>query len=73
MFIVKENKQAIADMEMNREAPHIGVPFAESGYEKTFPFNKTDSAMSQIVGGYQPDPENSYAKDLIGKYPLCGE
>lgn len=66
-MIVKENIKSI--IEVHKTAPDVEISFRVT-VKKFNPFYENDSAMNQLVGGYQEGPKNSYAKDLAEKYFL---
>lgn len=70
MLLYKKNPKSI--IEIRKEAPKVGAPYVVSGDEAS-KFYENDPAMNQIVGGYSRGAENSYAKELMKKYPLGNE
>lgn len=60
-------------VEVNKDAPRVGVPYVMNGKGKANRFYENDPAMNQIIGGYSEGPVNSYARELIERYPLSNE
>lgn len=71
MLFTRKNPEPM--VEFYKEAPNVGAPYVTSDKKKAIPFYKNDAKMSQIVEGYSEGPKNSYAKELIDKYPLSNE
>lgn len=71
MLITKKSSEPM--VEVYKEAPDVGAPFVVSDKKNPIPFYKNDSVMNSVVGEYTQGPENSYAKELMKKYPLSNE
>ncbi len=56
---------------INKEAPRIGKPYDRPKAPSVF--YRNDPEMNALIGGYSKGPEDSYAKELIEKYPLRNE
>lgn len=56
---------------INKEAPRIGNPYDRPKAPSVF--YRNDPEMNALIGGYSKGPEDSYAKELIEKYPLRNE
>lgn len=67
MLIYRKNPEAI--LKNQGDPPKVAKPYHkdESGISK--PFHESDD-MENLIRGYSPGPEISYAHKLIEKYPL---
>lgn len=71
MLFCKKNPGPI--VEVHKEAPRIGTPYVMGAKGKMNKFYENDPEMNQLIGGYSKGPEDSYANELIERYPLRNE
>lgn len=69
MLIYAKNPAPI--VKVHKDAPRVGEPYhADTGPSV---FYRNDPEMNALIGGYSEGPKDSYAKELMAKYPLQNE
>ena len=61
-------------IEIHKEAPRIGTPYTgkkNNGWGSKF--YESNPELNALIGGYAKGPEDSYARELMEKYPLRNE
>ncbi len=70
MIFTSKNPEPVA--EFYKEPPVIREPYQLDNSGVSKPFHEHER-FGKLIAGYSPEPKNSYARELMEKYPLSNE